>query len=85
MEMVEVKLDEMKPCPFCGGEAHLVRTASCASYHPTRITDTWVVRCAKKCCETPIFKDDIYHKSDGLVVVEHNGAEEAINAWNTRA
>lgn len=34
--------DELKPCPFCGGEAELLIV-------PNREAE-WVVKCLNKCC-----------------------------------
>lgn len=76
---------ELKPCPFCGGEAYLVRKQYSHLTMPTKIKDKWVVECSNGCCSIPIFEDEIYHDDDGVIVINHNGAEEAINAWNRRA
>ena len=35
-------MDELKPCPFCGGEASFVNC---------EIPPQWYVRCSKGCCE----------------------------------
>ena len=76
---------ELKPCPFCGGQSFLKKLDSSYSTHPTVIKDKWKVECENKCCWTPAFSDEIYHDGSGVIVVAHNGAEEAIEAWNRRA
>lgn len=48
------------------------------------ILDQWKVKCKAKCCETKLYEDLIYHASSGEIVVEKNGALDAINSWNKR-
>lgn len=47
------KTQKLKPCPFCGGEAHLVYTIG---------KGLWMAECSECEIETPI-KDD---KSDAI-------------------
>lgn len=74
---------ELKPCPFCGGEAELRRTLKGCRGVST-IIDEWEVACKNKCCSTCSYRDEIYHADNGEIVVKNNGAEEATEAWNKR-
>lgn len=76
--------EKLKPCPFCGGEAELVRIRNGYRTSPTTIIDGWEVRCKKKCCSTLAFEDEIFHSDDGEIVIKKNGAKEAIDFWNGR-
>lgn len=77
---------ELKKCPFCGGEAKVVRLASLHEEEPqATIMDRWCVRCKDCMCSTGTFKDEIHRKSTGELVVEADGVSKAVNAWNTRA
>jgi Lar family restriction alleviation protein len=40
------RMDKLKPCPFCGGEAVL-----------KQISDRWTVHCSQHCAGTRIFND----------------------------
>ena len=75
----------LRECPFCGGQAFL--RIRCAGYrtNPTTILDSWEVECENKCCRTPGFRDEIFHDGSGVIIINHNGAEEAVEAWNRRA
>lgn len=77
---------ELKPCPFCGGKASLKKVINGYVVSPTtKIIDEWKVICENKCCSTYAFKDEIYHADNGEIIVEHNGAIEAVEAWNKRS
>lgn len=76
---------DLKPCPFCGSAAELNRVSAYYNTSPTTIRDTWEVRCTKRCCMTLRYESKIWQSSDGEVVIEQNGAENAIEAWNRRA
>ena len=76
---------EILPCPFCGGEAKLEKCSHGlrqASWN--QIVDGWKVKCKNGCCESKAFEDCIYHSTTGEIVVEKNGAYDAIECWNQR-
>lgn len=76
---------ELKPCPFCGGEARLRRVNPGYNTSPTTIRDVWEVSCDNNCCKTQRYESKIYQSPDGEVVIEKNGAKNAAYAWNRRA
>lgn len=77
-------MGELKPCPFCGGEATLRRVSTKYSTSPTIIRDEWEVKCYKNCCTTHRYESKIWQDPNGEVVIEQNGAENADEAWNRR-
>lgn len=62
-------MSELKPCPFCGGEAELHQSYDM----DTNEVDGWFVWCNNKECEC------------APETREHFTEAEAIVAWNTRA
>ena len=67
---------ELKPCPFCGGEAMLYHQSSKYTDH-----DGNYVYCFNGCgCRTKLF---ICYEGTGKTHKETE--QEAINAWNRRA
>lgn len=80
-----IKNIEILPCPFCGSGANLMKSSKgYSSGQNWALVDGWKVECSNGCCKTKEFKDEIYHADSGEVIVEHNGAYEAVVAWNTR-
>ena len=73
------------PCPFCGGAVILRRVSYAYSTSPTVLKDEWRVECPKGCVRNNVYKSEIFQNGEGKVIIEHNGADEARLAWNTRA
>jgi hypothetical protein len=74
----------LERCPFCGGEAKLVRTSTGYAQCVSAITDRFLVRCSHCHSETESRPCDIRINGDGVVKVIRNGAEEAVQLWNNR-
>lgn len=77
-------MSEIKPCPFCGGDAKLKRIFEGYSGHPTTIEDMWTVECENGCCDIGTFRSEIFQDEEGEVIVRKNGAVDAVEAWNRR-
>ena len=60
--------EKLKPCPFCGGEAHLINNNDYMTAH--KPNDIYYVMCLNCRAKTNFFYTD--------------DEQEAINAWNTR-
>lgn len=67
--MERVGMSELKPCPFCGGEAEIKRREFMAINH-----QTWYVRCRSN--------ERCYANSQ---LIDFPTESEAIEAWNRRA
>lgn len=63
------KLDKIKPCPFCGGEARLLHGSEGLTG-----TRTSFVKCGECGCRTSAFAVDARYSSD----------ERVIEIWNKR-
>lgn len=68
--------DELKPCPFCGGEAEVVSM----HYRDEDLT-LWQVRCKTR----PYDVDDENRCYTADSFISFDDKEKAIEAWNTRA
>ena len=74
---------ELKPCPFCGGNAR-VKRMSC-EWKNAHIADEFVVKCTECGARLPSFRSDIWTDDAGVVHIDANGAVDAMEAWNRRA
>lgn len=77
-------MDKLKKCPFCGQQGKLRRLSTGYKTNPVVIMDKWTVICPGECCSIKVFESEIFQNENGAVEVRHNGAEEAISAWNKR-
>lgn len=66
---------ELKPCPFCGGEAEIAENEAPRLYRPARNRPYYV--CCLSC--------DLFFGYDVDYGGEFDTKEEAIKAWNNRA
>ena len=74
-------MEELKPCPFCGGEAEI-----CSAFENKFLGKYWYVRC-KTCYSRG---SDIYESGKELEPNQEYEAikgawDKAIKAWNRRA
>ena len=78
-------MNELRKCPFCGGEAKLSKVCDNYRTNPVIILHKFQVTCANGCCITPSYTSYIFQDENGEIVVRENGAEKAIESWNRRA
>lgn len=75
----------LKACPFCGGEAKLVKKRSGYRDNPIAIMNSWTVECTSCDVDIGTFSSIIYENDEGSLVVEKSGPTNAVDAWNRRA
>ncbi len=75
-------MEQLRPCPFCGGEAVLENTLSGAAYKG-KFSQIYRVGC--KACKFYLRRDSDFYIENGEVVFIKNGYKDAIKAWNTRS
>ena len=77
---------ELKPCPFCGGEATILfdETVWTISKGIPYILNKYKAGCASCCMYVSAHQSEIYQDRDGRIVINADGAKEAAEAWNRR-
>lgn len=73
----------LKKCPLCGGKAELTQVSE-GHDSSRRYTSLWEVRCLDCGLSLPRALTKIYQEKDGQIIVDHDGAKELVDKWNSR-
>lgn len=73
--------DNLKPCPFCGGEAAF-REYGNGHKGTGEFTACYEIGCAK--CKIYFRFDSVFRLKNGQPIFETNGYDKCIEAWNRR-
>lgn len=74
-------MENLKPCPFCGGEAYIKRIGY-GHNGLGKFVETYEIGC--KACSIRFTKESIFKMEKGQPVYHKNGYEDCVKAWNTR-
>lgn len=72
---------ELKPCPFCGGQAEITKTGT--GYSSGEFSATYEVGC--KSCKIRFRGTSYFVIKDGTPTISIDGYKECIELWNRRA
>lgn len=76
-------MDNLKPCPFCGGEAQIICTSS---VNADCLSKIFVIRCRKCGLRAPEpFRIYARIENNGMCEFDDTGKKAAIEFWNRRA
>lgn len=75
-------MSELKPCPFCGGEAHVKEYANVHIGNGIYVA-SYQVGCDK--CKIYFNRNSEFRLVNGQPKFDVNGYDLAVNLWNTRA
>lgn len=76
--------EELKPCPFCGGEAIFLTTANTSSHSAVGVL--FEIKCTQ--CKMKLPKSygcEMYIGQDGDIRTEKDERAKAVADWNRRA
>lgn len=76
-----MKTLELKPCPFCGGEAVIEKVSSGYNCRGGFI-ETYKAGCIT--CKIYFKRESEFYMENTQPVFMKNGYEDAVKAWNTR-
>ena len=80
-EVLRVSEPDLKPCPFCGGEA-TVREYAHGHAGSGEFTASYEVKCPD--CQIRFQFDSHFSLVNGQPVFKQNGYEKCVEAWNRR-
>lgn len=75
---------DLKPCPFCGGEAELLRT-KCTAPYLDELVKEFSVMCRRCATRTASYVGKYDFDRNHILLCTKDGRKEAIDAWNRRA